>query len=180
MIRESRQKLALALLLIALGVTARLLPHPANFAPITAIAIFGGAVLPRRLGVWVPVVAMVFSDVIIGLYSMIWVTWSCYLIIAIVSSYWLRKPTVIRGAILTLASSVFFFIVTNFAVWLGSGMYVHTIAGLMRCYAMAVPFFRNTVFSDGLYTSVLFSLYAFACNRTLYSKKTVNSTIRST
>ena len=156
--KAERFQLAIALVLIALGVTLRLLPHPANFAPIAAIAIFGGAVLPRRIAVWVPLGAMVVSDLFIGFYTMMPVTWACYVMIALASSHWLRRPKLIRGAALTLASSLFFFVATNFAVWLSSGMYAHTWTGFARCYVMALPFFRNTAASDLFYVAALFGM----------------------
>jgi hypothetical protein len=165
-VKAGRFQLSIALALIATGVSLRLLPHPANFAPIAAIAIFGGAVLPQRIAVWVPLSAMVFSDIFIGFYSTMWVTWACYLLIALASSRWLRRPSLAKGAAITLASSLFFFVVSNFAVWLSSGMYVRSWAGLLHCYVMALPFFRNTLASDLAYTAVLFGSFAWA-NATL-------------
>lgn len=160
--KTDRFQSAIALSLIALGVSLRLLPHPANFAPIAAIAIFGGAMLPRRLAVWVPLAAMMVSDSFIGFYSLIWVTWGCYALIALASSHWLRKPTLRKGVLATLGASLFFFIVTNFAVWAASGMYAHTWHGFVQCYVLAIPFFRNTLASDLCYTALLFGLYALA------------------
>jgi len=157
-------QLGVALSLIAAGVSLRLLPHPANFAPITAIAIFGGAVLPRRISVWVPLGAMMVSDLFIGFYDIIWVTWGCYLLIALAGSHWFRKPTLRTGAAITLSASLFFFAVTNLAVWIWSGMYAHTWHGFVQCYAMALPFFRGTVVSDILYTAALFGVYRLACS----------------
>jgi len=161
-VKTDRFQLAIAFSLIAIGISLRLLPHPANFAPITAIAIFGGAVLPRRAAVWVPLAAMMVSDLFIGFYDIIWVTWACYAVIALASHYWLRTLTLRRGVAVTLSASLFFFIVTNFAVWAASGMYAHTWHGFIQCYIMAVPFFRNTLASDLVYTAVLFGLYALA------------------
>ncbi|HSX05302.1 MAG TPA: DUF6580 family putative transport protein [Candidatus Saccharimonadales bacterium] len=160
--RTYRAELIVALMLIALGISLRLLPHPANFAPIAAIAIFGGAVLPRQIAVWVPLGAMMLSDLFIGLYSMMWVTWVCYLAIALASSHWLHRPNLLRGAALTVSSSLFFFVVTNLAVWVTSGMYAHSWIGLVRCYTMALPFFRNTLASDLAYTAALFGVFALA------------------
>jgi hypothetical protein len=154
--------LAIALCLITLGVVMRLLPHPANFAPIAAIAIFGGSVLPRRLAIWVPVGAMMVSDFFIGLHNLILLTWGCYFLIALASSRWLQKPTLRRGALLTVSGSVGFYVITNFGVWVTSGMYAHTWSGLVSCYTLALPFFRNTVLSDLVYTGALFGLYALA------------------
>ena len=155
-------QISVAIALIVFAICMRLLPHSANFAPIMAIAIFGGAVLPKRVAVWVPLLAMMVSDAIIGFYPMMWVTWSCFLVVALVSNQLLRRPSIAKGALLTVSASLFFFVVTNFAVWVTSGMYAHTYEGLMQCYIAAIPFFRNTLSSDVIYTAALFGVYAFA------------------
>jgi hypothetical protein len=173
-----RLQISIALLLIAAAVSLRLLPHPANFAPVAAVAIFGGAVLPRKLAVWVPLAAMVVSDLFIGFYDTMFVTWACYLVIALAASRWLQKPTLFRGAALTLSSSVFFFVVTNFAVWVWSGMYAHSWNGLVNCYAMALPFFRNTLMSDLCYTALLFGISTFAVAAVL--KHSLNTVVQET
>ena len=63
---------------------------------------------------------------------------------------------------MAISASLFFFLVTNFAVWLWSGMYAHTIAGLSECFTLGLPFFRNTLLSDVMYTYGLFGLYSVA------------------
>lgn len=162
----------IAISLIAIGILLRLVPHPANFAPITAIALFGGAILPRRYGLWVPLTAMMLSDSIIGFHNLILVTWVCFGLIALASSYWLKNPSFKKGFSLTIGSSLFFFLVTNFAVWVKSGMYEHTWNGLVLCFQMALPFLRNTLSSDLIYTSALFGLYFLA---TKYSYKFIQT-----
>jgi hypothetical protein len=159
---EKRAALVIALVLMVLGVVLRLLPHPPNFAPVTAIAIFGGAVLPRRLAIWTPLILMMVSDAIIGFHNLIVLTWGCYALTALASSQWLRDLRLIRGVVLTLSSSVFFFVVTNFGVWITSGMYAHSWAGLANCYVLALPFFRNSLLSDVFYTGVFFAAYRLA------------------
>lgn len=166
--------LVIALGLIATGVTMRLLPHPANFAPITAIAIFGGSVLPKKVSIWIPLGAMVVSDAIIGFYALMPLIWACYVAIALASSRWLRPATLGRGVKFTLASSLFFFLVTNFGVWVTSGMYAHSWAGLTNCYVLALPFFRNSFLSDICYTGALFSAYVLATNGFTRDKKIEN------
>lgn len=153
-----------AVALIILATLLRIAPHPANFAPVMAVALFGGAVLPRRLAVITPLLAMIISDVVIGMYDwrIMLTVWACYGIVALASSYWLRSGNVARGAALTLAASTSFFAVTNFAVWAASGMYTHTWQGLSDCYYMALPFFRNTMLSDMLYTILLFAAWRLA------------------
>ncbi|HEU4966974.1 MAG TPA: DUF6580 family putative transport protein [Candidatus Saccharimonadales bacterium] len=164
LLRSNAAQIALVILLVALAAVARLVPHPANFAPVMAVAIFGGAQLPRRWAVIVPVVAMAASDLIIGVYDwrIMFTVWACYGITAYVSSRWLRRLSVARGAVLTLAASCFFFVVTNFAVWAAGGMYAHTWQGLASCYYFALPFFRNTLLSDAAYTVLLFGLWRLA------------------
>ncbi|HSX06293.1 MAG TPA: DUF6580 family putative transport protein [Candidatus Saccharimonadia bacterium] len=156
---EQRWNVSLASLLIVLAVILRLLPHPANFAPVTAIALFGGSVLPRKLALWVPLLVMMLSDAFIGFYNMAPVIWACYAAIAFASNIFLREFRVFRTIAAILASSLFFFVVTNFAVWISSGMYVHTWFGLTKCYVLALPFFRNTLASDAIYTTALFGVF---------------------
>lgn len=153
---SARLAVLTSLTLIAAAVVLRLLPHPANFAPVTAIAIFGGAVLPRKVAILIPLGAMIVSDLIIGFYDIMPVVWGCYLLIALVSSLWLRQLSVRKTVLLTFGASILFFVVTNFAVWVAGDMYAHTWTGLAQCYAMALPFFRNTLLSDLLYTGLLF------------------------
>lgn len=156
---EKRLNIAIVGALITLGALLRVMPHPANFAPVAAIAIFGGAMLPRRYGILAPLAVMVVSDMVIGFHNLIPITWGSYILIAIVSNIWLKKRSLTRGITLTLSASAFFYVVTNFAVWLTSGMYAHTVSGLTSCYVMALPFFRNTLLSDMFFTASLFGLY---------------------
>lgn len=157
-----RISIMIALTLIVSAVVLRIVPHPANFAPVAAVAIFGGAVLPRKFALWVPLAAMAISDMVIGIYNIMPVIWACYFLIALASSLWLQRPNLVKGAVLTLGASVGFFVITNFSVWAASGMYDHTLAGLDQCYVMALPFFRNTLLSDAVYTGALFAVYSLA------------------
>ncbi|HSX42955.1 MAG TPA: DUF6580 family putative transport protein [Candidatus Saccharimonadales bacterium] len=160
--RQRTLQLGIACALIAVAVCLRLLPHPANFAPVAAIALFGGTVLPRYIAPWVPLGAMATSDLFLGFYDIISITWACYVLIALASSQWLQRPTVRRVGVMTLLASLFFFVATNFAVWAAGTMYTHDLAGLVQCYELALPFFRGTLVSDLVYTASLFGLYALA------------------
>jgi hypothetical protein len=154
----------LALALVAFGVIMRLLPHPANLAPVGAIALFGGAVLPRKLAWWLPVAVMAISDAIIGTYDGILFNWLGFFLVGLFGmslrgrSNWFRLPVGVVGA------AVIFFLVSNFGVWAQGQIYPHTWAGLVTCYEMALPFFRNTFIGDALYASLLFGAYAFAAH----------------
>jgi hypothetical protein len=151
--------------LILLAVACRLVPHPPNFTPVLAVALFGGAMLPRRVAWVVPLVAMFVSDVALR-YPFGWmnlVIYGCFLAAVWLGSFLRGHRTWGRTAAATLAGSVFFYLATNFAVWLApSFLYEHTAAGLVRCYVMALPFFRNSLAGDLFWTGALFGLHDLA------------------
>ncbi len=147
--------------LIAIAALSRLLPHPPNATPIAAMALFGGAYLTdRRLALLIPLAAMLLSDLLLGLHSLLPVVYGAF-VLTVLLGRWLRgRITPPRVAAATLASSVLFFVVTNFAVWAWGGLYPKTPAGLAEAYIAAIPFFRNTLVGDAVYTVVLFGGYA--------------------
>lgn len=153
-------KLLLALSLMILAITSRLLPHPDNFVPIAAIALFAGAILPLRLALTLPLGAMIISDFIIGLHSLFLLTWGCFLLVVFLGKYLIRKIKPISVITASLAASVLFYLITNFGVWAEGRMYSMTISGLIECYYMALPFFRHTILSDLFYSGLLFGAYA--------------------
>ena len=153
-------KLINPLIIILIAATLRLVPHPPNFAPIAAMALFGGVYLNRGYALAVPIIALFISDLVIGFYSPV-VMVSVYgsFILTGLIGLWLRRRKSPRNVILAaLGSSVLFFIVTNFAVWLG-GWYPRNAAGLLDCYTLALPFFRNTIAGDLFYTGAFFGCY---------------------
>lgn len=148
--------------LIVLAVVGRLIPHPDNFTPVMAVALLGGATLSIRVAYALPLAALVASDVLLG-YGFEWmsvVVYGCFLA-SVGLGHWLGKlRTWPRTGIAAVSGSLFFFIVTNFAVWLGPhGLYAHTVEGFTQCYAMALPFFRNALAGDLFWTALLFLLY---------------------
>src|SRR5215212_2089173 len=151
--------------LILLAMVGRLVPHPPNFTPVLAAALFGGAMLPRRVSWAVPILAMVASDLALG-YPLGWMNGVVYgcILAAVGLGAWLgRRRTWGRTAAAALGGSVLFYVVTNFAVWLGAeGMYLHTPGGLAQCYVAALPFFRNSLAGDLLWTAALFGLHDLA------------------
>lgn len=148
-------------LLLILGITCRFLPHPANFAPIAALALFGGLYLPKKWAVVLPLTAMLASDLFIGFY-----TWqimvAVYLSFALMAGIGLlvrqnKKFHTILGG--TLLGSILFFVLTNGSVWAFGTMYAHNFSGLIQSYYMALPFFRNSLLGDIFYTTVFVGGY---------------------
>ncbi|MBI4161532.1 MAG: hypothetical protein HY509_03700 [Acidobacteria bacterium] len=167
---KDRRRLTLIGIILA-AAAMRLLPHPPNFTPVGAIALFGGAWFrDRRAAFAVPLAAMVLSDIVLGLFlypaeafhrTMPFVY--AALALTVVVGRWVG-PRVAPGrvAAASFAGSVLFFVVSNLGVWAAGGLYPGTPGGLLACYAAAVPFFGNTVLGDALYNLVLFGGFALA------------------
>ena len=139
----------------------RLFPHPPNLAPIAAMALFAGAHIGnRKLAFLVPLAAMFASDVVLGLHSAIVLVYVCMAISVVIGMQLKNKIrfTTVAGA--SVVSSVLFFIITNFGVWLSTGLYAPNLSGLMTSYVAAIPFFHNTLLGDGLFCALLFGGYA--------------------
>jgi len=154
----------LTLLLVVLGVVCRVAPHPWNFAPVGAIALFAGATFDnRRAAFAVPLLTMFLGDLFIGLHSLMPVIYATYaLIVALGIRLRARRrsPVAVGGA--AFASATIFFVVTNFAVWLSGMTYPKTFDGLVACYAAAIPFFDRTLASDLMFSAIFFGALALA------------------
>ena len=140
----------------------RLVPHPPNFTPIGAMALFSGAYLGRRgaVALVAPLGALFLSDLVLGFYRGMPTVYFSVALIVIIGWVALRRVSPIRVGGAVIASSVLFFMLTNFGTWLSSGFYPRTLAGLEACYIAAIPFFQNTVAGDLFYAAVLFGGFA--------------------
>jgi hypothetical protein len=146
---------------IAAAAVLRLVPHPPNFTPIGAMALFSGAYLGRRgLAFAAPFGAMLLSDAVIGFHSGMPFVYASVAVIVLLGWIVLSRVSPLRVAGAAVASSVLFFLLTNFGTWLLSGMYPLTASGLAACYVAAVPFFQNTLAGDLLFSGLLFGGFA--------------------
>jgi hypothetical protein len=160
----------LAYLFVIFAVLARMpfMPHPWNFTPVAAALLYFGARGSRRQ-LWVPFALMAASDVILTKfvysYPLGWdqlVVWAWYTAILLLGARLRENTTWLRIGGAALTSSVSFFVITNFAVWVFGTMYPKTLSGLMTCYAAGLPFFRRGLAGDLLFTAVMFGLPAAA------------------
>ncbi len=140
----------------------RLAPHPPNFTPIGAMALFSGAYLGRRgvVALAAPLGALFLSDLVLGFYSGMATVYFSVALIVVIGWLALRRISPIRVGAAAISSSVLFFLLTNFGVWLSSGFYPRTMDGLAACYVAAIPFFQNTVAGDLFYAAILFGGFA--------------------
>jgi hypothetical protein len=153
----------LALALIVLAAALRIVPHPWNFTPIGAMALFSGAILKdRRLAFVFPLVALFAGDVFIGLHKLIPIVYASFLL-NVAIGLWLRdRRSVTRISLATFLGAIQFFLVTNFAVWQFLGGYPRTLSGLLACYIAGIPYFWNTLAGDAVYAVLLFGSFALA------------------
>ena len=168
----------LVTMLVAAAMT-RLLPHPPNFSPVEAIALFGGAYFASRAwALAVPLVAMLLSDVALaavmdGTYGFgnyfastsFWLVYGCIALSTLLGFGLRGKVSGARVLGYALAGSVLFFIVTNFGVWASGTMYPKTGAGLMTAYTAGIPFFQWTVLGTLFYAALLFGGFALLRRR---------------
>ena len=155
-------KIILLCIIIFLVSLTRIFPHPPNFTPILALAIFGGAYFPNKIAaLTLPVIAMFLSDLILGFHSQMYVVSGTIVILSFLGNI-IKTKNIKNLAISGLVGSLFFFIITNFSVWISGSLYPLTFDGLIQCYIMAIPFFHNTLISTLLFISVLFFGYNFA------------------
>jgi hypothetical protein len=147
--------------MIAAAAASRLIPHPPNMTSIAAMALFGGATLSdKRLAFLVPLAALFASDLVLGFHNQMIAVYGSFALVVCLG-LWLqqRKSTItIAGAAIT--SSLLFFVVVDFAIWVMGDMYPRSFAGLVACYTAALPFLRNQIAGDLLYAAVLFGGFA--------------------
>ena len=161
---DTRKKLILSVILITLGIATRLLPHMWNFAPIAAIALCAGVYLGKRYAVVLPIAAMLVGDSLIGVYDwkLMCVVYLGYIITGFMGVLISKHKSTETVFAASLVSALIFFVLTNWAVWQFSPWYERSLAGLLECFALALPFFRGTLLSNIFYTGVLFGGYELA------------------
>ena len=167
----NRKKLIIAVILIAVGVIGRLVrinyfPELYNIEPITLVALLAGAFLGFGYALAIPLAVIALTDMYIGNTSILYVTWSAWAIIGVLGLV-LRKSKKssfsfgFKMAGMGIIASTFFFIWTNFGVWILGAMYAHTWEGLVQCYVMALPFFKMNLFGNLVIVPVVsFSIIA--------------------
>ncbi|HSR65087.1 MAG TPA: DUF6580 family putative transport protein [Xanthomonadaceae bacterium] len=163
--------------LIVLAALSRLLPHPPNFSPVEAVALFGGAYFAsKRWSLLVPLAAMLLSDFALGLVrgglyldyftsAGFWLQYACIALLAVLGFGLRGRVGGARVLAYSLAGSGLFFLVTNFGAWIGSPMYPQTIGGLGAAYAAGIPFFQWTVLGTLSYAALLFGGFALLRER---------------
>ncbi len=150
-------RLATLLLIILAAAMFRIMPHPHNVTPIAAMALFAGAYLPsKRLALIVPLLAMLLSDLVLGLHDSMLYVYAGIALTVVVGFGLKQRPRVMPAILASLIASGLFFLITNFGAWATSGIYPQTTGGLSMAYTAGLPFFRNSLLGDLFFTAILF------------------------
>lgn len=157
----TNQKIIFGLMLFTIGVVGRMLPHLWNATPLVAVALFAGTYLGLRHSIFLIIAIMFVSDIFIGFYEpeLMVTVYSSFAIVGLLGYFIGRHKNWTNIFLTSMASSIIFFLTTNWAVWQFSPWYEQTFDGLIKSYVLALPFFRNMFFGDLIYVGVLFGIY---------------------
>ena len=153
-----RSKNFFSILLILLLTLSRLIPHPPNFTPIIAIAVMSGFLFRNIYhSLTLLIISMLLSDLIIGYHNNIFFVYFPLIFITTIFSFFFTKLNFKNLFFYAFIGSLIFFVISNFGVWLLGNLYEKNLNGLLNCYILAIPFFKNTFFSTIVFTYSTFT-----------------------
>jgi hypothetical protein len=157
---SKKETIIAIMILVLVGISHRIFPHPPNFAPVAAISLFSGFYF-RRYFILIPIAIMLISDIFIGFYDwkLMSVVYLSFILISLIGIILRRNKSIVFLIGGSLFGSILFFLLTNIAVWIFGQWYTHDFKGLIECYTLAIPFFKNTLTGDLFYTSLIFGAY---------------------
>lgn len=145
------------LAIVLVGVIMRWLPHPANFTPVGAVALFGGSYfINKRFAFAIPLAVMLVSDLLLGMHALMPLVYFCIILTALLGTLLSEKKSVATVAGASLLASALFFVVTNFGSWLVMPEYTKDLSGLVTCFVAAIPFWSHSFVGDLFYTLLFF------------------------
>ena len=159
--------------MVALAGLYRILPHPFNFSPVGAMALFGGAYFANRINSFIiPLLTLWISDLVLnnviyaGFYptftwfyeGFYWV-YGSFILIACIG--WLLKGNIKIWSVplAAISGSIMFFVVSNFGVWISGTMYPLNWQGLILCFTAGLPFFSTTLVGDLVFSALMFGAF---------------------
>ena len=170
---SSKNNFYFVLGLILIAAFARIIPHYPNFTPLCAIALFGGKYFNNKyIAYLLPLLALWFSDILINnfilnnyfdgftlFYSGFYWQYGSFILITLIGRKTLKNFSFVRLLGISISSSLLFFVISNFGVWISSSFYSKDIFGLAACYIAAIPFYYGTLSGTIFYSFFLFGSY---------------------
>jgi hypothetical protein len=146
---------------ILFAAVVRILPHPWNFTPVGAMALFSGAKFGRTWKAFLfPLAALFCGDLIVGFHRLMPIVYFSFCVSVLLGIAFRNRQSLRPLGLATLLGAAQFFLVTNFAVWATGNTYPHSILGLVTCYVAGIPFFGNTLAGDACYALAFFVGFA--------------------
>lgn len=153
---KSNQFIFVSILIIATAFSNIIFADIPNFSPIASVALFSGFYFSnKKIALIIPVACMFISDYFIGFHSYMWAVYLSFVLIAILGVY-MKKAQPKNIFLNTLLSSILFFLITNSAVWISGNYYTKDLSGLALCLTMGIPFFKYTLLSSAVFSTILF------------------------
>jgi hypothetical protein len=172
-ILNNKKRLIYIIFVIFLGIFYRLIPHVPNFSPLYSISVFS-SILPieldnkfnkllKYISFLIPLIILFITDLILGFYKGMIFNYLAFLSYSIFSYFTFNRYSklskTILGLVLSVGSSIYFFIISNFGVWLLTSMYSKDLAGFILCYINALPFLKNSIISSIIFSILIFYTY---------------------
>ncbi|MCZ6702128.1 MAG: hypothetical protein O6940_03705 [Ignavibacteria bacterium] len=146
--------------MIFIAAFVRLIPHPPNFVPIAAMALFGGAYFTKRwVAFLIPLAAMLITDLILGFHSTMWAVYLSFMLMVVIGMLFIKQKKISNIFLASVSASVLFFAITNFAVWASGIYYPKDLSGLAASYTAAIPFFHYTLLGDLFFVALMFGSF---------------------
>ncbi|MFN7728563.1 MAG: DUF6580 family putative transport protein [Bdellovibrio sp.] len=141
---------------VLLGVLTRLMPHPANFTAVGALALWATTLFQdRRAAFAIPIIILILSDFILGFHSTLFWVYGAFMLITALSLWIQPRASWMRTVAGSLTASLLFFFITNFGVWMSGQMYPMNVRGLSECFVMALPFLKNQMAGDLVFSGAI-------------------------
>ena len=169
---QINKKIIFGITIVFVLALSRVLPHPPNFTPILGMAFFAGAVFDKKvLAYCISILAMLVSDLYLGFHAGMPIIYFAICVCILIGTFFHSKLNLTTSFLGISAGVISFYLISNFAVWYGSGMYASDLNGLITCYIMALPFLQNTFLSSIFYGMAACVLYLMADKHLKFSAK---------
>ncbi|MFM6926312.1 MAG: DUF6580 family putative transport protein [Ferruginibacter sp.] len=182
--KQNRTTLITAVLLVVIAAVSRVILYPHNFSPIIGMAVFAGAAIKdRKLAFALPLLSMFLADVLFEVLTIAPGFWGWgqlvgYGILALITviAFSMKKISVFTVAGYSIGSSLLFFFLSNSAFFVFDNPIYHTYTqdfnGYIATLAGGLPFLKNGIVADLVYSTVLFGTF-FLVQRYAFSRKEV-------
>jgi hypothetical protein len=146
-----------------------------NISPIGAMALFGGAYFSSKGKAYgFPLLTLFLSDVIMmqvfyseytqGLLYSGWIwTYISFAAMVLVGQLIIKKISVGNVVLAAVAAALTHWLISDLGVWLSGSTdittgkpYTRDLAGLIKCYTLAIPYMKNMLIGNLIYGAIFF------------------------